>query len=104
MLSFRTQSIGTKQRRKPPSFRIRPQTLDAAYSSVGEVLHSLGTTEQGLSDQEALDRFLKRGSKKATIKLSVPFIWKFFTNSTNSFLPLRFALPLLSLFLLIEHI
>src|SRR5258707_14664786 len=94
MLSFRTQSIGTKQRRKPPSFRIRPQTLDAAYSSVEEVLHSLGTTEQGLSDQEAQDRFLKRGSNEVTLKGPVPLVWQFFRNFGNPFLELLCLLSL----------
>src|SRR5258708_14739891 len=99
MLSFRTQSIGTKQRRKPPSFRIRPQTLDAAYSSVEEVLHSLGTTEQGLSDEEGRDRLLKQGSNEVTLKGKVPLVWQFFRNFGNPFVALLCVLGLISFFL-----
>src|ERR1700736_5182105 len=99
MLSFRRQSIGTTQRRKPPSFRIRPQTLDAAYSSVEEVLRSLGTTEQGLSDQEAQDRLLKRGSNEVTLKGTVPLVWQFFRNFGNPFVALLCVLSLISFFL-----
>jgi Mg2+-importing ATPase len=99
MLSFRTRSIGTTQRRKSPSFRIRPQTLDAAYSSVEEVLHSLGTTEQGLSDQEAQDRLLKRGSNEVTLKGTVPLVWQFFRNFGNPFVALLCVLSLISFFL-----
>jgi Mg2+-importing ATPase len=99
MLSFRRQSIGTTQRRKPPSFRIRPQTLDAAYSSVEEVLRSLGTTEQGLSDQEAQDRLLKRGSNEVTLKGKVPLVWQFFRNFGNPFVALLCVLSLISFFL-----
>jgi Mg2+-importing ATPase len=99
MLSYRRQSRGAAQRRKPPSIRIRPQTLDAAYSSVEEVLQSLGTTEQGLSDQEAQDRLLKRGSNEVTLKGKVSLVWQFFRNFGNPFVALLCVLSLISFFL-----
>ena len=99
MLSYRTQSRGAAQGRKPPSFRIRPQTLDAAYSSVEEVLQSLGTTEQGLSDREAQDRLLKRGSNEVTLKGKVSLVWQFFRNFGNPFVALLCVLSLISFFL-----
>jgi Mg2+-importing ATPase len=99
MLSYRRQSRGAAQRRKPPSIRIRPQTLDAAYSSVEEVLQSLGTTEQGLSDQKAQDRLLKRGSNEVTLKGKVSLVWQFFRNFGNPFVALLCVLSLISFFL-----
>jgi Mg2+-importing ATPase len=79
--------------------RIRPQTLDAAYSSVEEVLQSLGTTEQGLSDQKAQDRLLKRGSNEVTLKGKVSLVWQFFRNFGNPFVALLCVLSLISFFL-----
>ena len=91
--------LRSTQKRKSPSFRIRPQTLDAAYSSVEEVLHSLGTTEQGLGDREAQDRLLRRGSNEVTAKGKIPLVWQFLRNFGNPFVALLCVLSVISFFL-----
>jgi Mg2+-importing ATPase len=62
-------------------------------------LQSLGTTEQGLSDQKAQDRLLKRGSNEVTLKGKVSLVWQFFRNFGNPFVALLCVLSLISFFL-----
>ena len=99
MLIHRTQPGVAAPKRKPSSYRIRPQTLDAAYSSFEEVLRSLDTGEHGLSDQEAQDRLIKQGPNEVTAVGRVPLIWQFFRNFGNPFVALLCTLSLVSFFL-----
>jgi P-type Mg2+ transporter len=101
MLSYRAQPNAASAKRKPlaAAFQIRPQTLDGAYSSVEEVLLSLGTSEQGLSDREARARLAKGGPNEVTALGTVPLIWQFSKNFGNPFVALLCTLSLISFFL-----
>jgi Mg2+-importing ATPase len=101
MLRFQipSKSAIPKSRSLPGSFRIRPQTLDAAYASAEEVLLSLETTEQGLSDQQARDRLAQRGFNEVTAIGTVPLTWQFLRNFGNPFVALLSGLSLISFFL-----
>ncbi|MBV8214587.1 MAG: magnesium-translocating P-type ATPase [Verrucomicrobia bacterium] len=101
MLSNRTQPKAGSTKRKPlaASLQIRPQTLDGAYSSVEEVLLSLGTSEQGLSDREAQERLAKGGPNEVTAVGRVPLVWQFLKNFGNPFVALLCTLSLISFFL-----
>jgi Mg2+-importing ATPase len=99
MLTYRTQPGVAAPKRKASSYRVRPQTLDAAYSSFEEVLRSLDTGEHGLSDQEARARLTKQGPNEVAAVGRVPFFWQFFRNFKNPFVALLCTLSLVSFFL-----
>ena len=101
MLRYQTRpkSAIAKGKSLPGSFRIRPQTLDAAYLSAEEVLSSLETTEQGLSDQQAKDRLAQHGFNEVTAIGTVPLTWQLVRNFGNPFVALLSGLSLISFFL-----
>ncbi|MBV9732395.1 MAG: magnesium-translocating P-type ATPase, partial [Verrucomicrobia bacterium] len=101
MLSFRTQPKSAWAKRKPlaGSLQVRPQTLNSAYSVLEEVLVSLGTSEQGLTDREAKERLAKWGPNETTAVGRAPLVWQFFKNFGNPFVALLCALSLISFFL-----
>jgi len=100
-MSSRPQTKSTPVKRKPlaASVQIRPQTLDSAYSNVEEVLLSLGTSEQGLSDQEAQERLARWGPNEVTAVGKVPLVWQLLKNFGNPFVALLCTLSLISFFL-----
>jgi Mg2+-importing ATPase len=89
----------TKRKVSVASFRIRPQTLDAAYSTVEDVLRSLETDERGLSDQKASQRLALFGPNEVTSAGKVPLIWQLLRNFGNPFVALLSVLSLVSFFL-----
>src|ERR1700741_59112 len=100
-MSSRPQTKSTPAKRKPlaASLQIRPQTLDGAYSNVEEVLLSLGTSEPGLSDQEAQERLGRWGRNEVTAVGKVPLVWQLLKNFGNPFVALLCTLSLISFFL-----
>jgi P-type Mg2+ transporter len=101
MLSYWTLAKTASPKRKPlaASLQMRPQTLDGAYSSVEDVLRSVGSGEQGLSDLEAQERLLKWGPNEVTAVGKIPLVWQFLKNFGNPFVALLCALSLISFFL-----
>ncbi|HZC36180.1 MAG TPA: cation-transporting P-type ATPase, partial [Chthoniobacterales bacterium] len=83
----------------PASKRIRPQTLDAAYSLPEELFRSLRTSEQGLSDTEAKNRLAEHGYNSVTYDRQVSLLSQFFRNFTNPFVALLSALSVVSFLL-----
>src|ERR1700739_665325 len=100
-MSSRPQTKSTPAKRKPlaASLQIRPQTLDGAYSSAEEVLLSLGTSEQGLSGQEAQERLAKWGRNEVTAVGRVTVVGELFRNFGNPFVAPACPLRLISFFL-----
>ena len=82
-----------------PSGKIRPQTLDAAYAPVEEVLISLKTSEAGVSDQEARNRLAERGFNEVTYSETVSLAWQFIRNFGNPFVALLSVLSLIAFLL-----
>src|SRR5260221_10512310 len=82
-----------------PSGKIRPQTLDAAYAPVEEVLISLKTSEAGVSDQEARNRLVERGFNEVTYSETVSLAWQFIRNFGNPFVALLSVLSLIAFLL-----
>src|SRR5258708_20236001 len=82
-----------------PTGKIRPQTLDAAYAPVEEVLISLKTSEAGVSDQEARNRLAERGFNEGTYSETVFLAWQFIRNFGNPFVALLSLLSLISFLL-----
>jgi Mg2+-importing ATPase len=79
-----------------PSGKIRPQTLDAAYAPVEEVLISLKTSEAGVSDQEARNRLAERGFNEVTYRETASLVWQFIRNLRNPFVALLSVLSLIA--------
>jgi Mg2+-importing ATPase len=96
----KSKTSGTK--RKPVSAKVRPQTLDAAYTSSEELLTSLRTSEYGLTDLEARNRLVEHGFNEVAYDRTAPVLWQFFRNFRNPFVGLLSALSLIS-FLLGEY-
>jgi len=82
-----------------PTGKIRPQTLDAAYAPVEEVLISLKTSEAGVSDQEARNRLAERGFNEVTYSETVSLAWQFIRNFGNPFVALLSVLSLIAFLL-----
>src|SRR5260370_39795285 len=82
-----------------PSGKIRPQTLDAAYAPVEEVLISLKTSEAGVSDQEARNRLAERGFNEVTYSETVSLTWQFIRNFAKPFVALLSVLSLIAFLL-----
>ena len=89
----------TKRKASPASFRIRPQTLDAAYSTAEDVLRSFETDEQGLSDRQAGERLASFGANEVTSTGKVSLFWQLLRNFGNPFVALLSVLSLISFFL-----
>jgi P-type Mg2+ transporter len=83
----------------PVSKRIRPQTLDAAYSLPEELFRSLRTSEQGLSDTEAKSRLVEYGYNSVTYDRPVSVFSQFFRNFSNPFVALLSVLSVVSFLL-----
>jgi Mg2+-importing ATPase len=95
-MSSALKSATGKRRTPPVSFRIRPQTLDAAYTTVEDVLRALETGEQGLTQRQAGYRLTVHGSNEVTSSGSVPLLWQFLRNFGNPFVALLCVLSLIS--------
>lgn len=80
----------------PVSKKIRPQTLDAAYSLPEELFRSLRTSEQGLSETEAKNRLAEYGYNSVTYDRPVSFFAQFFRNFSNPFVALLSGLSVVS--------
>jgi Mg2+-importing ATPase len=90
---------GVAQKAPPGSGRIRPQTLDAAYTTVEDVLISLKTSEAGVSDQEARNRLAERGFNEVTYRETASLVWQLIRNLRNPFVALLSVLSLIAFFL-----
>jgi P-type Mg2+ transporter len=101
MLTYKKSPKAENVKRKalPASARIRPQTLDAAYAAVEEVLVSLKTSELGISDQEASNRLAERGFNEVTYSETVSLVWQLVRNFGNPFVALLSVLSLIAFFL-----
>jgi Mg2+-importing ATPase len=91
-----TRSPGTKTKAVPVSAKIRPQTFDAAYAPVEELLISLKTSEHGLSDPEARDRLAEYGFNEVAYDRAAPLLWQLLRNFRNPFVGLLSALSLIA--------
>jgi P-type Mg2+ transporter len=84
------------QKTPPASGRIRPQTLNAAYTAVEDVLILLKTSEAGVSDQEARNRLAERGFNEVTYRETASLVWQFIRNLRNPFVALLSVLSLIA--------
>jgi Mg2+-importing ATPase len=83
----------------PVSKRIRPQTLDAAYSAPEELFRSFRTSEQGLSETEAKNRLTEFGYNSVTYDRTASIFSQFFRNFGNPFVALLCVLSVVSFLL-----
>jgi P-type Mg2+ transporter len=90
---------GSKPAVAPVSKRIRPQTLDAAYSLPEELFRSLRTSEQGLTETEARNRLAEYGYNSVAYDRPVSVFWQLCRNFTNPFVALLSGLSVVSFLL-----
>ncbi len=83
----------------PASKRIRPQTLDAAYSLPEELFRSLRTSEHGLSETEAKSRLAEYGYNSVTYDRTASIFSQFLRNFGNPFVILLSVLSVVSFLL-----
>ncbi len=91
------------KRAAKPGPKIRPQTLDAAYETVEELIDSLKTSERGLREKDAADRLAAFGFNEVAYDPAPPAIWRLLRNLGNPFIGLLFCLSVLSFLLGNNH-
>jgi P-type Mg2+ transporter len=78
---------------------LRPQTLDAAYATPEELFAALGTSENGLSEQEAKQRLRENGYNQTQIYGKRSVAWLLLNNLRNPFVVLLSTLSVISFLL-----